>query len=142
MDSTRDKIIEWLNDFAECVRNEEYDRGKVMFSDQVYCFGSVARESVNLEELIEKQWKVIWPNISNFEFDLENLRIQVSQGQDMACAMLPWSSTGFHSDNTEFTRPGRVTLLLLRDSDSKRWLAYHSHYSLTPGTPGETTRQI
>lgn len=133
-------IKQWLKDFAACVRAKEFDRGRAYFHLNAYCFGSLAHACTGLDTLVEQQWRKIWPNITGFGFQLRQLRYQVSGDGRMACAMVPWRSVGYHADGTAFHRGGRLTVLLTRASTSTPWRAYHTHYSLNPGT-SQTTPQ-
>lgn len=136
-----EEIKAWLENFAKCVQSKDFEKGKTLFSPSCWCFGSYAEVLNNLDDLVENQWKQIWPNITDFHFDLNKLHCQFSQDQRMACIMAPWYSTGYRPDGMIYARPGRVTIVLLKDPVHNSWLAHHTHYSLNPGTPLVTKRQ-
>ncbi len=49
---------------------------------------------------------------------------------DRAWIAAPWTSRGTRADGTTFPRPGRCTIAFERRDG--RWLAVHTHFSLTP----------
>ena len=133
-------IHEWLDGFARCVRQCDFESGRAFFHRDVYCFGSRAAVCTSLDELVQQQWRQIWPNITDFRFEAGALHCQLSEDARLACLMVPWVSTGYHRDGTLFPRRGRVTIVLTRSSANERWRARHTHYSLYPGTPEDTRR--
>ena len=54
--------------------------------------------------------------------------------------MVPWRSVGYDAGGAPFQRHGRVTIVLTRASSHEPWRAYHTHYSLNPGTSQTTAR--
>jgi hypothetical protein len=56
----------------------------------------------------------------------------------MAMGALMFRSTGRHPDGTPFKRDGRSTATLMRTSVDAPWIGTHTHFSLTPGTPGRS----
>ncbi|MBZ0166638.1 MAG: nuclear transport factor 2 family protein [Candidatus Omnitrophica bacterium] len=138
MDTEKDEIKKWLTKFALYVREQDFAGGREMFYEDVVCFGSRAEILCGLDDLIERQWKAIWPNITAFNFLTDKFHCEFSADGKSACVIVPWISTGYHEDGTAFPRPGRVTILLIRDAGNNTWLAKHTHYSLYPGTPNHT----
>ena len=138
MDTQIDGIKKWLKKFAHCVRSLDFDGGREMFFQDAVCFGSKAEVLIGLDDLIERQWKAIWPNITDFTFQMDQFRCECNNTADVACVIVPWISTGYHQDGTPFPRPGRMTALLLRDRDKDTWLAKHTHFSLNPAIPNQT----
>lgn len=131
---------QWLTEFAACVRGQEFDRARAYFHPDAYCFGSYASACKGLDALVRQQWQKIWPNITGFQFQTRQLRHQISADGRMACAMVPWRSVGYDADGVPFQRNGRVTIVLARASGSEPWRAFHTHYSLNPGTPQTAAR--
>lgn len=138
MDSYIEEIRKWLTKFAMHVRNQDFASGRTMFYDDIYCFGSRAEILNGLDDLIERQWKKIWPNITDFNFLTDQIHCEFSDDKDFVCILAPWTSTGYHKDGESFPRLGRVTILLVRDKVKNAWMAKHTHYSLNPGTPNHT----
>ena len=135
------EIIQWLKIFEDCVQRLDYAQARSLFLPDCYCFGSQARKIVSLDDLVEDQWKQVWPNIKNFGFNYALLDCRISEAKDMASAICPWHSVGFHPDGRSFERGGRATIILGKDAPGGRWRAYHTHYSLNPGTPQNTLKQ-
>ena len=133
-----DEIKQWLTKFAHCVHSLDFEGGREMFFQDVVCFGSRAEILIGLDDLVERQWKAIWPNITDFHFQMDHLRCECHTTDEMACVIVPWKSTGYHEKGTPFDRFGRMTALLIRDHNKNTWLAKHTHYSLNPGTPNKT----
>ncbi len=133
-----DEVRSWLQDFERCVNALDFEGGRTMFREDCVCFGSKAELLVGLDDLVERQWKAIWPNISGFRFLTEGLNCEFSVTGHTVCVIVQWTSTGYHRDGVSYDRSGRATLLLSRCDERSVWLARHSHYSLNPGTPGGT----
>lgn len=133
-----EEIKQWLMTFAHCVRNLDFESGRAMFYKDAYCFGSNADILTGVDDLIERQWKKIWPNISGFQFLTDHLHCELNHEGNFACVIVPWISTGYFENGTPYHRPGRVSIFLIHDKNTKSWLAKHTHYSLYPGTPTKT----
>ncbi len=140
MDQHLYEIKQWLTDFAHCVRTQDFESGRSMFCKDIYCFGSKADILIGIDDLVQRQWKEIWPNISGFRFLMDQFHCEMNQEKNLACILVPWVSTGYTSDGTAYHRPGRVTIILIYDPHQQSWLAKHTHYSLFHGTPTETIR--
>lgn len=130
-------LQEWLTGFASCVQRQAFDEGRAYFHPQAYCFGSYASWCEGLDDLVEHQWRKIWPNITEFEFDFKRLRYTASRDGQWLCAMVPWNSVGYRPDHTPFSRNGRLTVVLTW-TPRNSWQALHTHYSLNPGTAQTT----
>jgi ketosteroid isomerase-like protein len=128
MDSKEREIREWLEQFAEAVRDVDYERGKTMFSPDVVGFGTYASMLVGLEALAEGQWTNIWGVTRGFRFRMDEMHFGVVN--DDAWVAVPWDSEGQNADGTWYDRPGRATIILERRDG--RWLAVHTHLSLYP----------
>jgi hypothetical protein len=130
---TRESLRAWLKGFAECVRAQDFTRGRTYFHPHTtWCFGSYAETLDGLDDLVARQWKKIWPNITGFRFDLSRLRYSCSPDGRQLCAMVLWRSTGYRG-HQPFKRTGRLTIVLTRAAVGAPWMALHTHYSLTPG---------
>ncbi|MGN6642487.1 MAG: YybH family protein [Verrucomicrobiota bacterium] len=91
-------------------------------------FGTVCFRADTLEELEAIQWRFVWPNTRDFEFDYSDA-VSVTES-DQAVIAAGWSSTGFRADGSPFPRRGRATLVLRRELSG--WRAVHTHFSLSP----------
>ena len=102
-----------------------------MFAPDVVSFGTKSLIDTGLDAVQKNQWEGVWPNIRDFRFDLDSIR---SGGDDyQALGIATWTSTGFDKKGKPFLRPGRATVALERRNGA--WLAIHTHFSLSPGTP-------
>jgi ketosteroid isomerase-like protein len=138
MSNVNVELIGWLKEFESCVRDINYDKALNMFFPDACCFGSLIESVNSLESLFKQQWSQIWPNIKDFSFDFDRLQYKTDDQGKLACLMLPWTSLGFHKDGSSFKRPGRATILLLKNSATGQWRAQHTHFSIKPGICGIT----
>ena len=86
-----------------------------------------------------ESWTTRWSEIRDSLLPGIRSRVLVMASPDgeMAVAITPWTSTGFHEDGTAFERPGRATIVLSKQPDG-RWLGVHSHMSLARGVPQDS----
>ena len=132
-----DEIRRWLETFAACVRDVDYDRARDMFDPGVVGFGTFASMLVGREELIDGQWRNIWGCTRGFRFVLEQAHVEVSGAGEMAFVATPWHSQGRDAAGNWFDRLGRCTLVLRRHGGAGAdgagaWRCVHSHYSRQP----------
>ena len=124
----------WFRALERCVDQVDYETAaRELFAPDVIGFGTRARLVEGLDGLRTEQWSRVWPNIRDFRFDLEGMRAGAAPGggpPELAWAVTTWSSTGFDDAGRPFERPGRATVLFRRQGE--RWLALHTHFSLTP----------
>jgi ketosteroid isomerase-like protein len=126
----RQELVSWASHFAAAVRDGDISFGRDLFKEDVVGFGTRARLMNGLEELVDQQWRHIWANTRNFDFDLDQMDWGLSQSGDLAWLGLTWSSEGHGLDAKWFSRHGRATFVLEKTAD--RWLCGHSHHSLDP----------
>jgi ketosteroid isomerase-like protein len=124
-----DFVMAWLRDFASCVRDRDFDRGRMLCSQHIVSFGTVVHIALGLEELIDQQWGRVWNVTCDFDFDYEHTHIGVSD--DLAWVASPWASWGFAEDGSSYLREGRATIVLCREPDG--WRGIHTHFSIRPG---------
>jgi ketosteroid isomerase-like protein len=125
------EILAWLDRFAAAVRAVDLTAGRAMFAPEVIAFGTVGARLVGREDLVDRQWRQIWPITRGFRYDLE--RVHCGASGELAWAAAPWTSQGLR-DGVAFDRRGRASFVLRREGDA--WLAIHSHHSLDPPAPG------
>jgi ketosteroid isomerase-like protein len=118
----------WLKAFARAVRDRNFAEGKNLFDDGVVSFGTVCFRVEGLDALAAQQWRAVWPNTEDFEFDYSSARASVETRQ--AVVVAEWNSTGFARGSVRFQRRGRSTLVLRRQTSG--WKAVHTHFSLAP----------
>lgn len=131
----RAEIAAWFEEWAGYVSAVNFQRARALFHPEVVGFGTYMEYVRGLDELERQQWRSIWGTISDFRFLTDRLICGVAGDGRQAWGIVPWTSTGYNEDGSTFERPGRATVLFVRDEDAGRWLAIHTHISLSPGTP-------
>jgi ketosteroid isomerase-like protein len=127
-------VREWFRRLGEYCAAVDYASARALFAADVVSFGTKAKIVAGLDFLQANQWEGIWPNIQDFQIELET--IHAGGDNAFAWGIATWTSTGFDEAGGSFERPGRATIILHRRNG--RWLAIHSHFSLAPGTPPHT----
>ncbi len=134
--ATRAEILDWLDRFAACVRAVDYKSAYPFWHEQALAFGTHKRVLEGLWDWRDRQWDSVWPKTDDFRFVPEQTHVLASPDGQMAVAITPWGSTGFHPDGTAFDRPGRASIILMRQGGA--WVGVHSHMSLERGVPQES----
>lgn len=127
-------LREWFRIWGRHVSAVDMDAARPLFSAEVVGFGTHATFVKGLDALHRDQWSKIWPNITDFRFEVEHLVGDI--GSEHAWAAVPWSSTGYHEDGSAFDRPGRATVTFRKVGGN--WLGTHTHFSLAPGVAPHT----
>jgi ketosteroid isomerase-like protein len=135
--ATAAEVRDWLDRFAECVREVDYAAARPFWHPDVVVFGTYQELVKGLSAWTDRQWDNVWPRTAEFRFDLAETIVMASPNSEMAVAIAPWTSTGFHEDGMTFDRPGRATIVLAKQPDG-RWLGVHSHMSLARGVPQDS----
>ncbi len=125
----------WFDMWGEFVANVDFESARPMFQEECISFGTWMDTVEGLDNLIEKQWKTIWPTIESFRFLTDTLRVQISPDRLFAIAIIVWESTGFCQNHKPYHRPGRATVSLNRLSLNSPWKGVHTHMSLCRGIP-------
>lgn len=132
-DADLHEIHEWLESFAQAVREKTFTRGKTLFAPEVFAFGTRTALLDGLDQLAAEQWNPTWNNTRGFTLQMDQLRCGIDG--DIAWAAVPWHSQGCSASNEWFDREGRATYILSRRNGC--WLAIHSHHSLNPKLVGK-----
>lgn len=127
-------VREWFARFAAACAGVDYATGRALVAPDVLSFGTRAEVVCGLDLLEANQWRGVWPNISDFTIDLST--VHAAGEGSTAWGVATWTSTGYDEAGKRFQRPGRATVALERRDG--RWLAVHTHFSLSPGTPPGT----
>lgn len=128
MQSLSIELEHWLHNFADAVRNQDFAAGKALFHQDVVSFGTVCVRSDSLNNLVDRQWKVIWTSTKWFNFDYASALAAVEANQ--AVIISNWYSTGFDRQGKAFQRQGRSSIVLKQDEG--QWKAIHTHLSINP----------
>jgi ketosteroid isomerase-like protein len=118
----------WLAEMQSYVRAVDYERARGLFRGDVVGFGTYSGVLDGLDHLVAGQWSNVWPTIRDFTFRLDEVRAGLDG--DLLWAACPWDSLGTRPDGGTFDRPGRMTVILMRDETG--WRAAHTHFSLYP----------
>jgi len=121
-------IRAWLRQWQAAVRAVDFAAGRAMCAPEMLAFGTRAEMVEGVDDVMAQQWRHIWPTIRDFTVDVDAARGAVLG--DRAWVAAPWDSRGTRADGSAFRRPGRLTIVLARRDG--RWLATHTHFSLSP----------
>ena len=121
-------LRQWLREWAAAVRAQDFAAGRRLCTPDVTGFGTYTAMMEGLDRLEAEQWRHVWPTIRDFTIDAEAARGAVAGDSGWVAA--PWTSLGVRADGSTFPRPGRCTVGFARRDG--RWLARHTHFSLTP----------
>jgi len=125
----------WFENWENFVINKNFQSAKTLFDTEVVSFGTWMDVVQGLDNLVEKQWKNIWPTISHFKFLTNTLYIQLSPDKLFANSILTWTSLGYDINGNCYERPGRASITLRRDNINNLWKAIHTHLSLNRDVP-------
>ncbi|HEU4370438.1 MAG TPA: nuclear transport factor 2 family protein [Methylomirabilota bacterium] len=118
----------WLREWQACVRAVDFEAGRKMCAPDIVAFGTVAPMVEGIDKVMAGQWHQVWANIR--DFTIHDARARGVITGDHGWVATTWDSLGLRSDGSTFRRPGRLTIAFVRRDG--RWLATHTHFSLTP----------
>lgn len=130
-----DSVREWVDGWGAEVAAVDLAAGRQRFDAGLVAFGTYAYTVTGLGAVHDQQWSQVWPTIEDFRFVTDELVVQISPDRLQAVAIVPWASTGIAEDGSRFDRPGRATVVLVRDSADAAWRGTHTHFSLARGVP-------
>jgi len=130
-------LREWLTTFAGHVRRVDFEGGRAMCAPDMIAFGTYAGMVERIDDVMDAQWRKIWPTIREFSIRADQARGGMIG--DTAWIAAPWDSLGTNADGSTFPRPGRLTIVFTRRDG--RWLARHTHFSLVPQPRPTTGRE-
>jgi ketosteroid isomerase-like protein len=118
----------WLTEWAARVRARDFAGGRAMCAPDIIAFGTRADVVAGIDRVHDEQWRHVWPVIRDFTVRVDEARGAIAG--DTAWVAAPWDSRGVRPDGSTYARPGRLTIVLERRDG--RWLAVHTHFSLSP----------
>lgn len=133
-----ESVREWVAGWGAEVAAADIRSGRARFAEDLVAFGTHADVVTGREAVEAAQWSQIWPKIEDFAFLVDELVVQASPDGLLAVAIVPWASEGIAADGSRFDRPGRATVVLVRDSPDASWVGTHTHFSLARGVPQST----
>lgn len=131
----------WLAGWSDEVAAVDLAAGRRRFGPDVSAFGTHANVLHGLDTLFAEQWSKVWPTIEDFRFLADEAEVIVSPDSLQAVVVALWDSTGIAADGTRFPRPGRATVVLVRDEPGAPWRGVHTHFSLSRGVPQQSFGQ-
>lgn len=129
----RASLADWFDQWGSYVTTCDFKQARGLFAPTVVSFGTFMDLVEGLDALEARQWRSIWPTISDFRFMTEDIHVWVSRDRCLATTMLMWNSTGYNAQGVSYPRPGRTTAVLSRSNTDARWLCDHTHFSEFPG---------
>lgn len=135
VEADRASVLAWVDAWGEQVAGARMTEARDRFDPAVSGFGTHSDVLRGLDDLFTNQWSRVWPTIEDFVFHTHDADVLVSGDRCQAVAVLGWGSTGIHADGSTFDRPGRATLVLVRDDIDTPWRGLHTHFSLARGVP-------
>jgi ketosteroid isomerase-like protein len=130
-ENDKSAIRDILGRVMNSVHKLDYEGVRDLIPDDGHYFGSVATVAYGYEELYEKQFIKVWPNIDAFNMVPESIAIQTAG--DFAWATCLFESSASGPDGKPMERKGRMTFIFARRDGL--WLMVHSHDSLYPTPP-------
>jgi ketosteroid isomerase-like protein len=114
LEEDRRSIAEWFVRWGELVANVDIKSVRELFAEDAFAFGSKVEMVRSREALEAEQWRMVWPNMEDYRYDLDTLELAVSPDRLMVTAAAIFHSTGFHKDGSTFNRPGPGTPARIR----------------------------
>ena len=127
-------VTAWFETLAVHVRDVDFIGARPIFSPDMIAFGTFTDFMTGREAAEQQQWRNVWPHTDDFRFR-PDIRAIVSPDRLQAVGMAVFDSTGYHQDGTPYDRPGRATIVFVRDRVDAPWRAQHTHLSLFRDVP-------
>ena len=124
----------WFDSLSAHVREVDFISARPIFAPDMIAFGTFTDFMTGRDVAEQQQWRNVWPHIDEFRFR-SDIRAIVSPDRLQAVGMAIFDSTGYRQDGTSYDRPGRATVVFVRDSVGATWLAQHTHLSLFRDVP-------
>jgi ketosteroid isomerase-like protein len=126
-------ITDWLCAWQKAINTRDYDNGALLFDEDVIAFGTYSDAMRGRDNLVELQWREMWPYITDFRFAVDEMTVLGSEDDQLAVVICPWTSLGIAPDGATFPRAGRCTIAL-RTCERGALLAVHTHFSMSKGS--------
>ena len=106
----------------------DYIGARPIFAPDMIAFGTFTDFMTGRDVAEQQQWRNVWSHIDEFRFR-PDIRAIVSPDRLQAVGMAIFNSTGYRQDGTSYDRPGRATVVFVRDND-RRAMARTAHASV------------
>jgi ketosteroid isomerase-like protein len=130
-------VKRWFETLQAHVRAVDYIGARPIFAEDMIAFGTFTDFMIGQPAAEKAQWRSVWENIDGFTWR-PDIHVLVSPDRKQAVGMGIFDSIGYLKDGTEYDRPGRATVVFVRDSVDARWLAKHTHLSLFRNVPTQS----
>lgn len=124
----------WFDTLASHVRAVDFVGAHPIFAPDMIAFGTFTDFMTGRDTAEQQQWRNVWQHIDEFRFR-PDIRAIVSPDRLQAVGMAIFDSTGYRQDGTSYDRPGRATVVFVRNTIGAAWLAQHTHLSLFRDVP-------
>ena len=124
----------WFHHLAEHVQAVDFAGARPIFAPDMVAFGTFTDFMTGRENAEQQQWRNVWPHIDGFRWR-PDIRVIVSPDRLQAVGMGVFDSSGYRQDGSAYERPGRATVVFMRESAGSPWLAQHTHMSLFRDVP-------
>lgn len=124
-------LVQWLTTWQAAINACDYERGAELFAEDVIAFGTYSDAMYDRDNLVEHQWREMWPYIRDFRFTLDGASV-LDDGRALCVVICPWTSLGIAPNGATFPRAGRCTIALERTEAGLK--ARHTHFSMASGS--------
>lgn len=131
-DTAEAEIRNMLRRVEDSVHKIDYEAVRDMIPDDGIYFGSVATMAQGYDELKEKQFMYVWPNVDAFSIVPDSIAIHVADKLAWATCLFQSTAKGAPDDQSGMRR-GRMTFVF--EQRNSGWVMVHSHDSLYPTPP-------
>jgi ketosteroid isomerase-like protein len=132
-------VRHWFHSLAGYVQAVDFVGARPIFAEDMVAFGTFTDFMTGRDVAEKVQWRNVWHHIDGFRFR-DDIRAIVSPERLQAVGMGVFDSTGYQRDGTQYDRPGRTTVVLVRQSPTEPFVAQHTHMSLFRDVPTRSFR--
>ncbi len=125
-------VMAWLGEWEDAIASNDIPRGEALFAPEASGFGTVTLRTEGRADLIERQWREVWPRTREFAFERETMAVHVSPDARLASVQALWRSFSNDGDDVGRERNGRATIVLTRGGGDAPWRCTHTHFSMWP----------
>lgn len=127
----------WFEALAAYVRDVDYSGARLLFAPDLVAFGTFTDFVEGRAAVEQAQWRNVWARTDGFRWR-PDIRGIVSPDRLQAVGMGVFDSTGYATDGTAYARPGRATVVLVRQAPEHAFVACHTHMSLFRDVPRQS----
>jgi ketosteroid isomerase-like protein len=132
-------VKRWFETLASHVRDVDFVGARPIFAADMIAFGTFTDFMTGRDAAEQQQWRNVWQHIDEFRFG-PDIRAIVSPDRLQAVGMAIFDSTGYRQDGTSYDRPGRATVVFVRNAFDQPWIAQHTHLSLFRDVPTRSSK--